>query len=422
MSFWARVKSAFGARPAPSPEGDAAQGNPPAALRPEPLRVPAAEPLERMVRGDEPFDEARAVDALARALAGPDALDALARARRLLADAPASARLRLATARAYDQRGDADAALSVLAPALAKDAAFVEHALAGEIHERRGEHAEAVRAYERALSLDVTNAGVRDRLAALRPADREAPQASLGTLATEGATAGRYRIERQIGRGGAGTVFAARDVELGRRVAVKLYHRRGPAERARILAEARTAASLEHPGVVRVFDLDLDLFAVALEWLPGGSVKERLERGRLGRAEALVTMHGVTRAVAFVHAHGLVHRDLKPSNFLLRDDGRPVLTDFGLCLERGAPPARPGEGSMGYMPREQREGAPADPRSDVHALGVSFREMWPAAEPLPEPLDTLLRAATADRPDARPALSAIEAALGAALAEDPPSR
>ncbi len=422
MSLWTTLRRVF------APGGERTERPPEAAPKrartdepATPLRVPALDPLERMVRGDEDFDEARALDALARALGTPEAPEAIQRARRLVITAATAPRLRLATARALDRRGDGADALDVLDALLGPDGVADAHALAGEIHERRGDPTAAARCYERALALDVAQVGVRDRLAALRP--RAADSGAIGgTVATEGATAGRYRIERQVGRGGAGTVFAARDAELGRRVAVKIYHRRGAFERSRIVAEARTAAALAHPGVVRVFDLDLGLFAIAMEWLPNGSVKDRLADATLGPHERIGLMRSVTGIVAFLHARGLVHRDLKPSNFLIREDGRPVLTDFGLSLPEGARPSRPGEGSMGYMPREQREGAPADRRSDIHALGVSFREIWPATLPMPPTLGELLGAAASDHPEERPSLAALDGALLAALAEDPPSR
>lgn len=415
MSLWRRLRRVL------SPSGGAA-GRPRASdVPPAPIRVPSLERLERMIRGDEPFDEPRAVEALERALDTPEAFDAVQRARRLLVAAPAASQLRLAAARALDLQGDGATALELVGPLLGPEGVAEALALAGEIHERRGDSAAASQAYERALALDVKQDAVRDRLAALRPRARE-PLDVGGTLATEGAASGRYRIERQVGRGGAGTVFAARDAELGRRVAMKIYHRRGATERARIVAEARTAAAFSYPGVVRVFDLDLGLFAIAMEWLPGGSVKDQLAQRALAPIEAMRLMQAVTEAVAFVHARGIVHRDLKPSNFLLREDGRPVLTDFGLSLPEGSRSSRPGEGSLGYMPREQREGAPADRRSDIHALGASLREMWPADISMPRSLDELLRAASSDSPSARPSVEAMGRALSAALADDPPSR
>jgi serine/threonine-protein kinase len=327
-------------------------------------------------------------------------------------------------ARALDARGDEAGALTVLGPVLAAGTSAAAFALAGDAHERRGERVAARRAYERALSLDLDHPGVGERLAALRDPSHDEP-APGATLATDGATLGRYRIERQVGRGGAGTVFAARDELLGRHVALKVYHRRGPIERVRLATEAKTAAALAHPGVVRVFDLSPELFAIAMELLPSGSVKDLIARHDLDPRGALELMRGITELLRFVHGQGIVHRDLKPSNFLLRASGQVVLTDFGLALPEEALPQRPGEGSMGYMPKEQREGGAADQRSDVHALGVSFREMWPEDVPMPGRLAALIDACMVDAPDARPSLADLVAELerltAPALTEDHPT-
>jgi serine/threonine-protein kinase len=397
--------------------------------------APSSDPLERMARGDDPFDEATALAAWTANLGAGRALEGIEWARRLFAEGFTSERLRLEVARALDARGDEAGALATLEPLLARGTSAAAFALAGDAHERRGERVAARRAYERALSIDVDRPGIRERLAALADEPEIALHAG-ATLTTEGATAERYRIERQVGRGGAGAVFAAYDVSLGRRVALKIYHQRGPVERARLESEAKTAAALAHPGVVRVFDLSPALCALAMEWLPGGSVDARIARGEVGVGpgasapleprHALSLMRSAAEAVAFVHARGVVHRDLKPSNFLLRPSGRVVLTDFGLALPEGATPPRPGEGSVGYMPREQREGRAADARSDVYALGVSFRAMWPFEEPLPGRLSSLVERCLDEAPEARPPLaellSELESVTGPSLAEDPPSR
>src|SRR5690606_18990570 len=168
----------------------------------------------------------------------------------------------------------------------------------------------------------------------------ERAPADLGaTLMADGAlTRGRYRVERELGRGGAGTVFLADDLSLGRKIALKVYHRRGRAERTRLLNETRTAARLEHPGIVRIFDLDESLAAIAMERVLGGSVRGELKKGGIPLARIVRWAQTSADALAYIHAAGVVHRDFKPSNMLLRADDRVVLTDFGVACRAGEQP------------------------------------------------------------------------------------
>lgn len=194
-------------------------------------------------------------------------------------------------------------------------------------------------------------------------------------LAGDGALArGRYRIVRELGRGGAGTVFAAEDVQTTRTVALKIYHSvRSRPERERLLAEARVAASIEHPGVVRILDLDETLGSIAMELLARGSVKSVVaEQSSPERLFGLA--RSFAEALAFVHAAGVVHRDLKPSNLLLRDDGRVVVTDFGVARRAGEVPPE-AEGTLAYMAPEQREAKPVSPRADVFSMGRILLEL-----------------------------------------------
>jgi serine/threonine protein kinase len=117
--------------------------------------------------------------------------------------------------------------------------------------------------------------------------------------------------------------------------------------------------------------------------------------------------------VAFVHDAGFVHRDLKPSNFLLRSDDRVVLTDFGLALERGrSQNARTGEGTLQYMPPEQRANAPAEPSMDVHALGVVLRELIEAlGAEAPAEWSELSAACMRREPRARPSIAELRVAI-----------
>ena len=320
-----------------------------------------------------------------------------------------AAHMRLADVLSY--RGEEQAALDVLAPLLGtSEPPLRAWMLAGEIAEKRGRQAEALTCYERVLARDLDYAGARERVARLREGGEQRSQLAGATLMTDGAlTRGRYRVVRELGRGGAGTVFAAEDTALGRMVALKVYHRRGLVEKERLRVEARTPARLEHPGIVRVFDLDERLSAIAMECVRGGSVRAQLTRGGLSVAQIRSWTRSALRALWFVHEQGYVHRDVKPSNLLLRQDGRVVLTDFGLALPAGATDEDAlGQGTLAYMAPEQRAGDPATPAADVHAMGATIRELLASIVGDPDgPLANLATACLAPLPPDRPSVAEL---------------
>jgi serine/threonine protein kinase len=232
-----------------------------------------------------------------------------------------------------------------------------------------------------------------------------------------GSVAGRFVIQREIGRGGCGVVYEARDPELGRLVAVKAIRPGSSAALRRDLLriEAEASAQLSHPNIVTLHDLgscDAGPYLV-LELLRGETLQARLARGALPLTEAVATAEGVTRALAHAHRAGIVHRDLKPSNVFLTADGRVKVLDFGLAHVLGTPPLARG-GTPAYMAPEQRAGDAGDARADVFALGVLLHAMItgelpelsegasPAA-PLAIPESPALRALVAAALDARPA-------------------
>jgi eukaryotic-like serine/threonine-protein kinase len=191
---------------------------------------------------------------------------------------------------------------------------------------------------------------------------------------------GRYRVERELGRGGMATVYLARDEELERPVAVKvlLEHLAGDEEfHARFVREARLAGRLSHPNVVRVYDAgetDGRPFIV-MEYVPGMSLAQA---GRL--APGPVVELGVQACAGLQHAHdaGLVHRDVKPANLLIRDDGTLKIADFGIA--RAAESTRHTQagtllGTAAYLAPEQIAGADATPASDVYSLGAVLYEL-----------------------------------------------
>ncbi len=364
-------------------------------------------------------DEAVRGDALVAALdvlaQGAHELEALHLGRRVLALHPMQADFALRLAALAAGRGDDALADVLLAPVLARtDVTTPALELAGEVAERRGDADAALAFYERALARDIDRPRTRERAARLR--EGRGPRGALegATLLADGALArGRYRVLRELGRGGAGTVFAVRDLRTERVVALKLYHGRGPLERARLRGEARVAAALGHPGVVRVFDLDESLLAITMEHVEAGSVRDALRRGPVPFARAQRWFESACDTLAVVHDAGIVHRDLKPSNWLVRADDSVVLTDFGLARrigERGGEGA--GEGTLVYMPPEQREAVAADPAADVHALGATLRELIAhASDDVPTELSALAEACTATRPEARPSLAELRSAL-----------
>ncbi len=206
-----------------------------------------------------------------------------------------------------------------------------------------------------------------ERLAAAPPADL--PQRGPGP----GDTLGRFRLEREIGRGGFGRVFRATDLELGREVALKLIHpERGgstpPSEWVR--REAEAAAQLRHRGIVTLHDAgrwDGGAYLV-YELLRGETLASRLLGRRLPRAEARRILAELAAALAHAHAAGVVHRDVKPANVFLEEDGSVKLLDLGLAQVAGA--IGLAAGSPHFMAPEQGRGAPVDARADVYAWGT----------------------------------------------------
>jgi eukaryotic-like serine/threonine-protein kinase len=196
------------------------------------------------------------------------------------------------------------------------------------------------------------------------------------------AVAGRYRIERTLGRGGMAVVYLAQDEELARPVAVKVLADElvgDDAFRRRFVREARLAARLSHPNAVQVYDAaqDGERPFIVMEYVDGETLAERLARGPLPPAEATRIALQLCSALEDAHRAGLVHRDLKPQNVLLRDDGTAKLADFGIA--RAAEESRVTQagallGTAAYLAPEQATGAEATPASDLFSLGVVLYE------------------------------------------------
>jgi serine/threonine-protein kinase len=195
------------------------------------------------------------------------------------------------------------------------------------------------------------------------------------------AVAGRYSIERELGRGGMGVVYLARDVALDRPVAIKVlpqYLALVPRLRERFIREAQTAARLSHPNIVPIFaveEAELFVFFV-MAFVPGETLAQRIARvGPLEPAPAVRVVQEAAWALAYAHRQGVVHRDVKPDNILLEDlSGRAMLTDFGIAKVKDEESVTAsGEilGTARYMSPEQAGGDSVDGRSDLYSLGVT---------------------------------------------------
>ncbi|MBK9963299.1 MAG: protein kinase [Saprospiraceae bacterium] len=261
-------------------------------------------------------------------------------------------------------------------------------------------------------------------------------------LATGLALDGRYVVERLLGRGGMGEVYAARRRSLDDLVAIKrlLPTQDTPNNRQRFAIEAQAAAHIRHPNVVRIFDYGVDAAVgpyLVMELLEGPTLAALGDAGRLPIDRALAVFTGVCAAIEAGHRRGIVHRDVKPANVIVTtaDDGRELVKvlDFGLAVdlrlaERNI--TTPGTliGTVAYMAPEQTDGRPASPATDVFALGVLLYELVTGALPFAgdTAVETLLAISGGRFADPRafvPDLPArVVAAIEAALARDPAAR
>jgi len=195
---------------------------------------------------------------------------------------------------------------------------------------------------------------------------------------------GRYRLDAQIGAGGMSTVYRAFDINLERRVAIKLLHREMQEDSdqlERFRREARAVAQLSHPHVVGVIDTgeDDNRPYIVFEYVEGETLKDRIRRlGRLPVDESLAYAIEIARALGSAHAHAIVHRDVKPQNVLLDPEGSAKVTDFGIARslrDDGLTADGRVLGTTDYVSPEQALGHDVDGQSDIYSLGIVLYEM-----------------------------------------------
>ena len=339
---------------------------------------------------------------LAERLGDPRAIELYQRAHRDL-DA---ARLMEAAGRDRDAGRLLERALDL---ASAADKAPIQLAL-GRILARRGAYPEATRLLQDArkdpaLRLEAQRHliatlaamglrdGARDALLELRAAEAATP-ADLDTYlrdwrdqAAERKTgrareviAGRYRIDRLLGAGASGRVFLATDEVAGRQVALKMFFAsgaRGGAAYERFVREARLASTLRHPSLVEVYDVSVERGFLVMEYLPGGSLAQRLGQGeRLAAVQVKRMALDIVAGLEAAHHRGVVHRDVKPANIFFDARGTAKLGDFGVAhlVDLGQTQTGGLIGTLAYMSPEQITGAPISIAADLYALGITLFE------------------------------------------------
>ena len=205
---------------------------------------------------------------------------------------------------------------------------------------------------------------------------------------------GRYDIIRVLGKGAMGLVYEARDPNLDRRVAIKTIKVENLSEEAaaeyeaRFRTEARSAARLQHPNIVSVYDSDRhgDMAYLVMEFIQGEDLKQHLDGGkRYSLAQSLAMVADVLAALDYAHRQNIVHRDVKPANLLIEANGRVKLTDFGVARiqDSGEDTRTQGTmvGTLKYMSPEQVQGVPIDSRADLFAVGVVLYQLLTGKRP-----------------------------------------
>jgi len=254
---------------------------------------------------------------------------------------------------------------------------------------------------------------------------------------------GPYTIIKELGRGGMGTVYLARDTRLDRLVALKVLSpevSQDARQRERLKQEARASASVSHPGVAHVYALEETedgIQYIASEYVAGRTLRQEIDEGPLTPELVVSTALGIAKAAAAAHDRGIAHRDLKPENVMRAEDGTVKVLDFGLARTPAAATEQaqgrltvPGSmiGTPEYMSPEQLRGSEIGFATDVFSLGLMIHEMAVGAHPFggsgPPPMlvRILEEKPNAVPPDVRAALPGLEAIVWRCLQKDPVQR
>ncbi len=199
-----------------------------------------------------------------------------------------------------------------------------------------------------------------------------------GTLVDE-----RYRVLYRVGSGGMADVYCAEDIQLGRRIALKVLYQRFAEDAEfveRFRREASSAAGLQHPNVVSVYDRGAfdGTYYIAMEYLEGRSLKQVIiDEAPLDQARAIDLTDQILRAARFAHKRGIIHRDLKPQNVIVDEEGRAKVTDFGIARAGASDMTETGSimGTAQYLSPEQAQGHAVGPTSDLYAIGIILYEL-----------------------------------------------
>ena len=241
-----------------------------------------------------------------------------------------------------------------------------------------------------------------------------------------------YELERLAGRGGMAEVYIARQVSLGRKVALKILLQTLSPDSSfteRFEREAKTAAALQHPNIIKIFDTGMyeGRYYIAMEYLGSKTLGDLIRDGMSPRL-AVKYLTKLASALEYAHAKGVIHRDIKPTNVLLYPDNEPVLSDFGISrlVDGNSSLTATGMmiGSPRYMSPEQARGATVDSRSDLYALGVVFYEMLTGTFPYDaeDTLALMYMHVHDDIPRLPPSLSRYQIVIDRLMAKQPEQR
>ena len=260
------------------------------------------------------------------------------------------------------------------------------------VYEASGEIQEAHRLYEKILAFDFKYEDVEARLARTREQLQNAPPEKAAAGGAASGKSGRYIIRGTLGRGGMGVVYKADDTVLDRTVAFKVLPdalRENPQALKNFLREAKSAAQLNHPNIVMVYDAGEQdgVFYIAMEYVDGHTLKEIIKRrGRIAPKGVAHVLSQMCEALAYAHDKKIVHRDIKTANAMWTVDRKAKIMDFGLAkvIEEVRNHTTVVSGTPYYMSPEQTLGKNVDHRTDIYSLGVSLFEMATGGLPFTE--------------------------------------